>query len=108
MISASRCTEVSEIDGTKTVRFVAEPSESQLNSGEFAQELLELVDSDGMIVLDFTGVTHVLSPMISAVLLLHRSVTSSHGQLRLAGMNQDVYGVFELLRLERVLDISSP
>ena len=103
----SRCTEVSGVGGTKTVRFVAEPSEYQLTSGEFSQELLELVDRDAIIVLDFSGVTRVLTRMLSDLLMLRKSVLFHNGQLRFTGMNESLHDVFKLVRLDRILDISA-
>lgn len=106
MITASRCTEVSEIEGVKTVRFVNEPSDFRISSGEFAEELLELVDCDGTVVIDFSGVTRVLSKMVSDLLMLRKAIIYCRGELRLIGMNPKVYEVFRLLRLTSVFEIA--
>ena len=106
MITASRCTEVSEMEGVKTVRFVHEPSDYRITSGEFAEELLELVDCDGIVVIDFSGITRVLTKMISDLLMLRKAITYCRGELRLTGMGPKVYEVFKLLRLTSVFEIA--
>jgi len=87
------------------VRFVAEPSSAQLMGGEFAEELLDLVDSDATIVLDFSGVKSITSKMISDLLVMHKAVRAHQGELILTGMSAHVVDVFKTTGLDKCFEI---
>jgi anti-sigma B factor antagonist len=75
------------------------------NSGEFREALEPHVDENTRIVLDLTPVEFVDSSGLGAILSILRKVSTGEGDLRVCGANSQVHSLFEMVRLDRILQI---
>lgn len=70
------------------------------------QELLELVAGDQhRIVLDFEEVEFVDSSFLGLLIIVLKRVTASGGDLRICCLREQLRGIFNLMRLDRLFDI---
>lgn len=69
--------------------------------------LLELAQGGSCpkIVLDFAGVSHMSSSALGMLTTLHQAVRESGGQLRLCRIQAPIVKIFEITRLNEVLDL---
>ncbi len=57
------------------------------------------------LILDMTGVDFIDSSGLGSLVSSLRSVNAKNGDVKLAGLRQQVYSIFELTRLHRVFTI---
>lgn len=72
---------------------------------EVANELSELIENDGPsdLILDLSLVTIVGSSMLGKLVTLHKKVKSAGGSLRLCGISPQLYEVFAITKLNKLL-----
>ena len=75
------------------------------NSREFREALEPHVDENTKIVLDLAPVEFVDSSGLGAILSILRKVSTGEGDLRVCGANSQVHSLFEMVRLDRILQI---
>ncbi len=71
----------------------------------FAAQLLERIaahDATHFIV-DFGGVTFIVTPAVNALLQASKQVSGAGGKLIVVGLNENIRRVFQLMKLDRVL-----
>jgi anti-anti-sigma factor len=61
---------------------------------------------DGHLLLDFTNVGFISSEDLGTVISLHQRLTASGGRLSLFNLKPDIFRVFTVTRLDRLLNIS--
>ncbi len=77
------------------------------NREEFKQTVLARLDSGGRkFVVDFQESTYIDSSGLGALVSLSRKIRESGGDLRLAGLNEDLRTLFELTKLDTLFQIS--
>jgi anti-sigma B factor antagonist len=77
------------------------------NREEFKQSVLERVDAgDRKFVVDFRESSYIDSSGLGALVSLSRKIRESGGELRLAGLNEDLRTLFELTKLDTLFQIS--
>ncbi len=59
------------------------------------------------LVVDLSGVTHLDSSGVSALVEIYRRLNRYGGEIRLAGMNSMVRGIFEITKLDQIFSIFS-
>jgi anti-sigma B factor antagonist len=99
--------QVTVVDGITVVSFVQAKILSEPDVQALGEELLGLVDRDGCkyLVLDFQKVQFCSSAVIGKLLALDRKVKSKKGKLRLCRMAPEIREVFQITRLDQVLEI---
>ena len=77
------------------------------NREEFKQTVLERVDGgDRKFVVDFRESSYIDSSGLGALVSLSRKIREAGGELRLAGLNEDLRTLFELTKLDTLFQIS--
>lgn len=79
----------------------------ELSIHEIGEELRALAESEPRIklLLDFAKVEYLASAALGMLITLHKKVQEQEGSLRLANINRQIYQVFKITRLNKVLDI---
>jgi anti-sigma B factor antagonist len=75
------------------------------NAGEFKRDLAPVLDANVKLVLDLSRLRFIDSSGLGAFLSCLRRLSAKGGDLKLAGMSKQVRAVFELVRMNRVVDI---
>ena len=75
------------------------------NAGEFKRDIAPLLEANAKIVRDLSRLRFVASSGLGAFISCLRKLNAKGGALKLYGMSKQVRGVFELVRMHRVLDI---
>lgn len=77
------------------------------NREEFKQTVLVRLDGgDRKFVIDFQDSSYIDSSGLGALVSLSRKIRESGGDLRLAGLNEDLRTLFELTKLDTLFQIS--
>ena len=75
------------------------------NIKDFKQLVEPCIETNPMIVLDFTEVGIVDSLGIGTILSVLKQVKAQNGDLKLYNVDEDLVDLFRLMRLDRVFDI---
>jgi anti-sigma B factor antagonist len=80
----------------------------ELNISHIGERLQGLVAkaASPKFVLDFSNVAHMSSSALGMLITLHKRVREKKGQLRLCGIQPQIYEVFVITRLNEIFDIS--
>ena len=84
------------------------PGETQIdaaNAPRVKEELLNRIPPDTKVIVDLSYVTFIDSSGLGALLSALRKSTAQRGDLKLAGVQQPVRAILELVRFHRVMDI---
>jgi anti-anti-sigma factor len=77
------------------------------NRQELKQLLQDALDrGDRRFVLDFTPTAYIDSSGLGALVSVNRKVREAGGDLRLAGLNEDLRALFELTKLDTLFAIA--
>ena len=99
--------EVEDIGDVSLVRFTSkrllDPTEIQL----VGMELFRLVDELGRrhVILDLGNVEYVSSAALGKFITLNKKVQGKGGKLVMCNINDDIFEVFEITRLDRLFNI---
>ena len=76
---------------------------------QIAEDLEYLVDQQDQrfLLLDFTPVKFLSSQTLGMILKIHRKLTEKGGWLGLCGLKKDLYKIFRLTRLDKILQFYS-
>ncbi len=75
------------------------------NAGEFKRDFAPVLDANMKLVLDLSRLRFIDSSGLGAFLSCLRRLSAKGGDLKLAGMSKQVRAVFELVRMNRIVDI---
>jgi len=75
------------------------------NSGEFKRDIAPVLQANTKLVLDLSRVRYVDSSGLGAMLSCLRQLSAKSGDLKLCGMSKQVRALFELVRMQRIVDI---
>ena len=56
-------------------------------------------------VIDFKDVTHLSSAVIGKIIALHKKLAAEKGQLKLSGLNPVIRKVFEVTKVDKIIEI---
>ncbi|MBI5366580.1 MAG: STAS domain-containing protein [Planctomycetes bacterium] len=68
--------------------------------GTIAQEAYKL-----KLLLDFANVEYMSSAVLGKLIALHKKITSEKGQLKLCGIKPAIMQVFQITRLDKLMEI---
>jgi anti-sigma B factor antagonist len=92
-------------NGGLVVRF----KRSRISETEHVQqardELLSLVSPERILLIDFTNVEYLSSPVIGALLNVQRELEKLAGTISLCGLSPQFDELFRVLRLDRLFEI---
>ncbi len=78
------------------------------NRQEFKQVILDEVEQGArLVIVDFTNAAYIDSSGLGALVSLGRRLRELGGDVRLAGLNDDLRTLFELTRLDALFPLSS-
>lgn len=76
------------------------------NRQEFKQAILDAVEQGArLVVIDFSGAGYIDSSGLGALVSLSKRIRDSGGDLRLAGLNEDLRTLFDLTRLDALFPL---
>ena len=77
------------------------------NRQELKQKLLDAIDGGGRkFVIDFTRTGYIDSSGLGVLVSLSKKIREQGGELRLAGLNEDLQTLFELTKLDTLFAIT--
>ena len=99
--------EVSEVGDVTVVNFRDQRIIEELGIQEMAQELFQLVETEGRkkLLLNFASVAFMSSAALGKLITLHKKVKANGGKLRFCNIRPEIYEVFAITRLDRLFDI---
>ena len=74
---------------------------------QIGDELAALIEADSnpKMLLDFSGVEHLSSAALGTLITVNNKVKSKGGQLRLANIDEQIYEVFVITKLNKLFQI---
>jgi anti-sigma B factor antagonist len=75
------------------------------NTAEFKRDIAPVLDAHSKVVLDLTRLRFIDSSGLGAFISCLRKLNEKRGDLKLCGMSKQVRAVFEMVRMQRILDI---
>ena len=108
-MSKDRRIDIEEVGAVTVVRLLEKKILDEANIEALGQELYALVDKDGRrkVVLDFKAVEYLSSAALGKLVSLEKKMNLAKGKLVLCNIRKDIYEVFKLLQLGKVLTICS-
>ncbi len=102
--------QVAEEGGRTTVRFPAGTELSGANAEELARELFALVErtANPHLLVDLDGVPVLTSMILAKLISLNEKVRGAGGKLTLTNPTPVVRKVFEITRLDTILEVTDP
>lgn len=109
MAGPTRRLDLEEIGDVTIARFVDKKILDENNIQIIGEQMFGLVDEDGRrkIILDFTNVEYLSSAALGKLTAMSKKVKAVGGKLRLCSIRPDIYEVFQLTRLNTMLDIKN-
>lgn len=98
--------QVAEEGGRTTVRFPTGTELSGANSEALAQELFALADRNSNLFVDLGGVSMLTSMALAKLIALNEKVRGAGGKLTLVNPTPVVRKVFEVTRLDTILEVT--
>ncbi len=95
-------------DGDITnVRFVDRNILEESRIQEIAAQVGQIIDQSTTpkLLLDFTGVEHLSSAALGALITINNRIRKKGGQLRLANIDPQIYEVFAITKLNKLFQI---
>ena len=76
------------------------------NRNDLKDTILESLESDASkFVIDFTSTGYIDSSGLGVLVSISKKIREAHGELRLAGLNEDLQMLFELTKLDTLFSI---
>lgn len=95
-------------DGEITrIRFVDRNILEEARIQEIAAQIGQIIDqaTTPKLLLDFTGVEHLSSAALGALITINNRIRKKGGQLRLANIDPQIYEVFAITKLNKLFQI---
>jgi anti-sigma B factor antagonist len=106
-MSKDRRIDIEEVGAVTVVRLLEKKILDEANIDALGQELYALVDKDGRrkVVLDFKAVEYLSSAALGKLVSMDKKMNLAKGKLVLCNIRKDIFEVFKLLQLPKVLTI---
>lgn len=94
-------------DDIAVVEFADRKILEELSIQEIEDELQRIVQSEPNIklLLNFKNVDHLSSAALGMLIKVNRSVTEHNGRMKLSDINKQIFEVFRITRLNKILEI---
>ena len=94
-------------DGVTHVRFKDRNILEESAIQQIGDELSALIEADAnpKLLLDFSGVEHLSSAALGTLITVNNKVKSKGGQLRLSDIDEQIYEVFVITKLNKLFQI---
>ncbi len=98
---------VRKAEGVIIIEFTEVRILDQLQIERIKDYVVKLANAAGQpkIIMSFQGVASISSAVIGVVIALNKACVEKHGELRLAGLSNDILTVFKLTRLDKLVKI---
>ncbi len=98
---------VTKRDEITIVEFVDRNILDEANIAQIGDEIGDLVavDPSPKLLISFNNVDHLSSAALGALITINNKVKAKDGQLRLANINEQIFEVFKITRLDRLFQI---
>jgi len=98
---------VSSKDGICFVEFADRKILEEISINQIGEELATLVEDHRPVnlLLDFRNVEHLSSAALGMLITLNKRVSGQKGQLKLSGINPQIFEVFKITRLHKIFEI---
>ena len=105
--SRRRRLEVEDIGDVTVVNFVDRKILDEQNIQKIGEDLFSLVDQYGRkkILLNFSKVEYLSSAALGKFISLNKKVATAGGKLVMCNINDDIYEVFEITKLNKLFTI---
>ena len=99
--------EVSDVGDIAVVTFIDKKILDEQNIQMIGDDLFRLVDELGRrkVLLNFANVQYMSSAALGKLIRLHQRLHSLGGKLVLCGISKDLYDVFSITKLDKMLKI---
>ena len=89
------------------VEFMESSVLDQVRIEQIRNELDAIVDKAGVpkILLSFDGVAHISSALLGVLMSIDKKCKAKKGEIRLAHINDSIFTVFKMTKLDKVLKI---
>ncbi len=79
----------------------------EANIQQIGEEIASIIDAAGdpKLVLSFDNVDHLSSAALGTLITINNKIRAKQGQLRLANINQQIYEVFTITKLDKLFNI---
>jgi anti-sigma B factor antagonist len=96
--------ETEEVDGALVVR-TPDMDLDAGNAEEFKKSAAAMIEGCTKVAMDLSGIGFMDSAGLGAILSVFKKVRANGGQFKLFGLSDEVKALFELVRMQRLLDI---
>jgi anti-sigma B factor antagonist len=93
-----------EVDGVLVVR-TPDMDLDAGNAEEFKKNAAALIEGYTKVAMDLNGIGFMDSAGLGAILSVFKKVRANGGQFKLFGLSPEVSALFDLVRMQRLLDI---
>ncbi len=99
--------EVEDYGDITVVNFIDKKILDEQNIQKIGEDLFSLVDELGRkkVLLNFGNVEYLSSAALGKFITLNKKVTGSGGKLVMCNINDDIFEVFEITKLNKLFDI---
>lgn len=99
--------ETEDVGDVTVVKFIDKRILDEQNIQLIGDQLVGLVDEDGKrkLLLNFANVEYLSSAALGKLITLNKKVKAVSGQLKLCNIKPEIYEVFEITKLNKVLQI---
>jgi len=107
MTSAASRLRIAESNGVTNIEFVDRNILDEANIQQIGEEIARIVESqsDPKLLISFENVDHLSSSALGTLITINNKVRAKDGQLRLSNIDQQIYEVFVITKLNTVFEI---
>ena len=98
---------VTRDDSVTQIEFVDRNILDEANIQQISEEITSLIDEQPSprLLINFANVDHLSSAALGALITINNKVKQKDGQLRLAGIDPQIYEVFVITKLHQLFNI---
>ncbi|MCK4872375.1 MAG: STAS domain-containing protein [Phycisphaerales bacterium] len=107
MASGESRLRIETLDTVTRIEFLDRNILDEGNIQQIGAEVSAVIDAadDLRMVIDFTGVDHLSSAALGALITINNKIKGKNGQLRLSNIGAQIYEVFVITKLNRLFEI---
>jgi len=107
MTSAASRLRVAEQEGVTCIEFVDRNILDEANIQQIGEEISRIIDVQPQpkVLISFNNVDHLSSAALGTLITINNKIRSKDGQLRLANIDQQIYEVFVITKLNKLFQI---
>lgn len=107
MSSAASRLRIAEQDGITRIEFVDRNILDEANIQQIGDEISEIIDAqeNPKLLISFDNVDHLSSAALGTLITINNKIRSKDGQLKLTNIDEQIYEVFVITKLNKLFDI---